>query len=61
MSTAAAPALEPKKSKVSANPFTRHVVSTEVKTLGRSNRVTVTFDNGDILYAYGNSDQTVCV
>jgi hypothetical protein len=49
------------KSVISANPFKRRVVSTEVTTLGRSNRAIITFDNGDILYTYGNSDQKVCV
>jgi len=61
MSAATGMAMERKqKSVVSANPK-RRVVSTEVTTLGRSNRAIITFNNGDILYTYGNSDQKVCV
>lgn len=33
----------------------------DIETRGDSNRVTIHFDTGEVLYAYGNFSQTKCV
>jgi hypothetical protein len=33
----------------------------EIETRGDSNRVTIHFDTGEVLYAYGNFSQKKCV
>lgn len=39
----------------------RQVASVKVETVGDSSRVTLMFENGDVLWAYGSNSQARCI